>query len=77
MKDSILELMQKGEINLIINTSSGDRAKSDGYYIRRAAVELNIPYITTLQGANAAIKAMESIKTGELGVYSLNEMEVR
>jgi carbamoyl-phosphate synthase large subunit len=75
MQNSVLDLMQKGDISLIINTSSGDRARSDGYYIRRAAVELNVPYMTTLQGAYAAIKAIEAIKTGDLGVYSLKELE--
>ncbi|AEH06123.1 carbamoyl-phosphate synthase large subunit [Methanothermococcus okinawensis] len=75
MSGNILELIHKGEIDLIINTSSGSKAKSDGYYIRRAAVELNIPYITTIQGALSTIKAIESIKKGDLGVYSLNELE--
>ncbi|MBA2846902.1 carbamoyl-phosphate synthase large subunit [Methanococcus maripaludis] len=75
MQNSVLDLMQKGEVDLIINTSSGDKAKTDGYFIRRAAVELNIPCMTTLQGAYAAIKAIEAIKSGELGVYSLNELE--
>jgi carbamoyl-phosphate synthase large subunit len=73
--DNILTLIQQGKIDLIINTSSGDAAKTDGYYIRRAAVEFNIPYITTIQGARAAIKAIEAVKGGLLGVYSLNEME--
>ncbi|AEF95626.1 carbamoyl-phosphate synthase large subunit [Methanotorris igneus] len=73
--DNILTLIQQGKIDLIINTSSGDAAKTDGYYIRRAAVEFNIPYITTIQGARAAIKAIEAVKDGLLGVYSLNEME--
>ena len=75
MTGNILELIQKGEIDLIINTSSGSKAKSDGYYIRRAAVEFNLPYITTIQGALSTIKAIESIKKGDLGVYSLNELE--
>nr|WP_048115379.1 carbamoyl-phosphate synthase large subunit [Methanotorris formicicus] len=73
--DNILTLIQQGKVDLIINTSSGDAAKTDGYYIRRAAVEFNIPYITTIQGAKAAIKAIEAVKDGLLGVYSLNEME--
>ncbi|WP_348635404.1 carbamoyl-phosphate synthase large subunit [Methanococcus voltae] len=75
-KGSILELAQKGGVNLMINTSSGDKAKTDGYLIRRVAVELNIPYFTTLQGALASLKAIESIKNNaELEVYSLNELE--
>ncbi|UXM85505.1 carbamoyl-phosphate synthase large subunit [Methanococcus aeolicus] len=75
IKGSILEEIQKGNVDLIINTSSGSRAKSDGYYIRRAAVEFNIPYITTIQGALSTIKAIKSVKEGDLGVYSLNDLE--
>lgn len=72
---NILQLIQDGEIDLIINTASGGKAKSDGYYIRRAAVEFNIPYITTIQGALSTIKAIHAIKEGDIGVYSLNEIE--
>jgi len=68
-------LIQNGEIDLIINTASGSKAKSEGYYIRRAAVEFNIPYITTIQGALSTIKAIHAIKEGDIGVYSLNEIE--
>ena len=75
LKGSILEEIQKGNVDLIVNTSSGSKAKSDGYYIRRAAVEFNIPYITTIQGALSTIKAIKSIKEGDLGVYSLNDLE--
>ncbi|XRO77292.1 carbamoyl-phosphate synthase large subunit [Methanocaldococcus sp. 10A] len=73
--DNILKLMRDGKIHLIINTSSGKKAKSDGYYIRRAAVDLGIPYITTIPGAKAAVKAIEAVKKGELNVYSLDELD--
>ncbi|WP_457612649.1 carbamoyl-phosphate synthase large subunit [Methanocaldococcus sp.] len=73
--DNVIKLMRDGKIHLIINTSSGKKAKSDGYYIRRAAVDLGIPYITTIPGAKAAVKAIEAVKTGELDVYSLDELD--
>ncbi|HIQ39017.1 MAG TPA: hypothetical protein EYH53_03305, partial [Methanothermococcus okinawensis] len=60
--------------DLIINTASGGKAKSEGYYIRRAAVEFNIPYITTIRGALSAIEAIKSVKEGSIGVYSLDEI---
>ncbi|GBF36137.1 carbamoyl-phosphate synthase large subunit [Methanofervidicoccus abyssi] len=72
---NILQLIQKREIDLIINTASGGKAKSEGYYIRRAAVEFNIPYITTIRGALSAIEAIKSVKDGSIGVYSLDEIE--
>ena len=69
IKDSVV----KGEIDLIINTPSGKQSADDGYYIRRMAVELGIPYVTTLAGARAVLTAIEHVKEGEIGVKSLNE----
>ena len=69
IRDAILN----GEIGLIINTPSGKQSADDGYYIRRMAVELGIPYVTTLAGARAALTAIENVKEGEIKVKSLNE----
>lgn len=69
IRDAILN----GEIDLIINTPSGKQSADDNYLIRRMAVELGIPYVTTLAGARAALNAIENIEEGEIGVKSLNE----
>lgn len=69
----ILELMQKGEIKLIINTPSGEKGQSDMKAIRNMAVLSGIPCITTLQGAQAAVNGIESILKGRFGVRSLQE----
>lgn len=69
IKDAILN----GEIALIINTPSGRQSADDGYHIRRLAVELRIPYVTTLAGARAVLKAIKKVKNGEIGIKSLNE----
>ena len=53
-------LILAGEIDLVVNTPSGRRAtrpRSDGYEIRTAAVAADIPCITTVQGAAAAVRA--------------------
>ncbi|WP_414469606.1 carbamoyl-phosphate synthase large subunit [Methanobacterium sp. ACI-7] len=70
---NIKEAILNGEIGLIINTPSGKQSADDGYFIRRLAVELGIPYVTTLAGARAALTAIEKVKDGEVGVKSLNE----
>ncbi|HML04139.1 MAG TPA: carbamoyl-phosphate synthase large subunit, partial [Methanobacterium sp.] len=70
---NIREAILNGEISLIINTPSGKQSADDGYFIRRLAVELGIPYVTTLAGARAALAAIEKVKDGEVGVKSLNE----
>ncbi|MBC7097105.1 MAG: carbamoyl-phosphate synthase large subunit, partial [Methanobacteriales archaeon] len=69
IKDAILS----GEVGLIINTPSGKQSADDGYIIRRMAIELGIPYVTTLAGARAALNAIEAVKMGKITVKSLNE----
>jgi len=55
----ILSIMREGNVNLIINLPTGNRAATDGAQMRRLAVELGIPFITTITGADAAIKSLE------------------
>lgn len=69
----IVDLIINRKIDLIINTPSGKRGKTEGYMIRRMAVERNIPYITTIPGAVAAVKAIKAIREGMLNTRSLNE----
>ncbi len=73
-KPNVLDSMRRHEIDLIINTpTAGKVPYSDGYYIRRYAVELKIPYITTLAAAEATCRAIESMKEGEIAIRSLEE----
>ena len=69
IRDAILNK----EIDLIINTSEGKQSAKDGYIIRRLAIELGIPYVTTLAGARAALNAIEAIQNNKIGVKSLND----
>ena len=55
----ILSIMREGNVNLIVNLPTGKRAATDGAQMRRLAVELGIPFITTITGADAAIKSLE------------------
>jgi carbamoyl-phosphate synthase large subunit len=67
-----LSLMRQGDVQLIINTpTEASGARRDGYMMRRLAVELEIPFFTTIQGARAAVLAMEHIKKHELEVHDL------
>ncbi len=69
IRDQILDK----KIDMIINTSYGKQAARDGYIIRRLAIELGIPYVTTLAGARAVLNAIESTGNAEINVKSLNE----
>jgi carbamoyl-phosphate synthase large subunit len=72
MDPDALGLMRKGEINLIINTpSEASGARRDGYMMRRLAVELEIPFLTTVQAAKATVAAMKRARLGPLDVNDL------
>ena len=64
----ILDKIQDREIAWIINTSLGKRTTEDSYQIRRAAIDLHIPYTTTTNGAAALVSAMREMRTSSLGV---------
>ena len=69
-----LGLMRRGEIRLVINTPTNSTgARRDGYMMRRLAVDLNIPFIATIQAAEAAVQAIEEARAGDLQVVPLQE----
>ncbi|MBE6488502.1 MAG: carbamoyl-phosphate synthase large subunit [Methanosphaera stadtmanae] len=70
---NIRDAMINGEVAFVINTPSGKQSADDGYIIRRLAVELGVPYVTTISAANATLKAIEEALKGEINVKSLNE----
>jgi carbamoyl-phosphate synthase large subunit len=59
---NVLDMMRHGEIRLIINTPQDKKSREDHYQIMRAAVDYQIPYITTLQAARAAALAIDAVK---------------
>lgn len=61
-RPNVIDRMKNKEIGLVINTPSGEFPQKDSYIIRRTAIELSIPCITTLWGAYAAINAIENLK---------------
>jgi len=69
-----ISLMQNKEISLIINTpSEHSGAVRDGHDMRRKAVELEIPYITTMNEAEMSVGAIAVKREKELGVKSMQE----
>ena len=67
-------LIRSGLIQLIINTPVGSQALHDDAYLRRAALEYNIPTFTTIPGAKAAIMAIKSLRRNKIDTYSLQEI---
>ncbi len=68
---NVVDLMKRDEVDLIVNTPDEKRAREDGVDIRREAVDRDVPYITTLRAAEAAVEAIESAATEEISVNSI------
>ena len=71
---NVVERIESGEVDLVINTPTGSGARADGYEIRRAAIGRGVPCITTMSGASAAQRAIRANRSGEVGVISLQEL---
>ena len=72
-RPNVVDLVINKEVDLIVNTPSGKGPKKEGYEIRRSAVEHNVPYITTIPAALAAVKGGEAIKKGVMTIKPLQE----
>ncbi|GAA1986929.1 carbamoyl-phosphate synthase large subunit [Amycolatopsis minnesotensis] len=73
---NIVELVLAGGVDMVINTPYGNSGpRVDGYEIRTAAVARDIPCITTVQGASAAVHGIEALIRGDIGVKSLQELQ--
>ncbi|MCS6837297.1 MAG: carbamoyl-phosphate synthase large subunit [Bdellovibrionaceae bacterium] len=66
-----VDRIRNGEVSLVINTTRGTKAVTDGFLIRRACIDLNIPCITKLETAEALLDALEALKTGSHEVFPL------
>ena len=71
-----VSLILAGEVALVVNTpqGSGASARSDGYEIRSAAVTADIPCITTVPGAAAAVMGIEALIRGDMSVRPLQDL---
>jgi len=74
---NVVERIDAGEVDLVINTPTGSGARADGYEIRRSAIGRGIPCITTMSGASAAQRAIRAARAGETSVVSLQELHGR
>ncbi|MFO7264889.1 MAG: carbamoyl-phosphate synthase large subunit [Bacillota bacterium] len=74
-KPDVVDLIQSGAVDLLINTPTRGRIPaSNGFRLRRAAVEFKVPCLTSLDTARAVLEAIRALKTGRpVSVVSLNE----
>ena len=74
LKPNATSLMRDGAINLVINTPTNHSgAVRDGHRMRRLAVELEIPFLTTINGAKIAVGAIEVARKNAMGVKSMQD----
>ncbi|CAB4743264.1 MAG: carbamoyl-phosphate synthase large subunit [Actinobacteria bacterium] len=70
---TIVDMINAGDIDLVINTPVGRGTRHDGWAIRTAAVQRSIPIITTTAGFNAAVEGIRFLQSQELSIKSLQE----
>jgi carbamoyl-phosphate synthase large subunit len=76
-RPNILDLIKNEEVQLVINTASGQTPHADGIKIRTAAVQHRIPIMTTLAGASAAVLGIRELREKGLTVKPLQEYHGR
>jgi carbamoyl-phosphate synthase large subunit len=69
----VVDRIKSGEIQLVVNTSLGKKTTSDSYEIRRTTLIYNIPYATTIAGAQAIAEAVLALQKGDWDVKTLQE----
>jgi carbamoyl-phosphate synthase large subunit len=71
--ESVVDLIHRGDVDLVVNTPFGRGPRTDGFYIRTAAAAAGIPCITTLPGVMAALRGIEALRAGRREPRSLQE----
>ncbi|MDD7937582.1 carbamoyl-phosphate synthase large subunit [Actinomycetospora lutea] len=76
--DNIVDRIAAGEVSLVVNTPVGHAGpRVDGYEIRAACLDVGVPCVTTVQGAAAAVQAVEAAIRGEVAVTPLQVFHER
>ncbi len=72
--ESIVDLIDRNEVDIVVNTPSGGSARADGYEIRAAAVAADKPLFTTVAELSAAVASFTAVREG-FQVTSLQEYQ--
>src|SRR5699024_10578260 len=70
---TVIDLINDGTIDMVINTPGSKGARADGYDIRTAATATGRAIMTTMQEFTAAVQAIEAIRRGPFSVRSLQD----
>ena len=72
-RPNVADSIKNNQIQLIINTPTGEESQTDAQLIRRMALDYKLPIITTIAGAKATVAAIRSLQTEPLEVKALQE----
>ncbi|NTV91912.1 MAG: carbamoyl-phosphate synthase large subunit [Chlorobiaceae bacterium] len=72
-RPNIFDIIKHGKIDFVINTPRGEKALHDEEAIGAASVLSNVPFVTTIEAAEASVQAIDCIRRQEFGVKSLQE----
>jgi carbamoyl-phosphate synthase large subunit len=67
--------IKKGEVAIVINTPQDAHSHADSYLIRRYALDYQVPYFTTMAGAEAAAEGIEYLEQHDFDVRALQDYE--
>jgi carbamoyl-phosphate synthase large subunit len=74
-RPNVADQIKQGEVALVINTPLGRASHYDEQAIRRAALQYNVPCVTTMTGAQALVEALTSrASSKEIAVYALQDL---
>ena len=73
-RPNIVDEIKNNSVSIIINTPLGSQSRYDEYKIGQAAIKYNIPVITTLSAAQAAVRAIRLVKNNKLTYVSLQDI---
>lgn len=72
-RPNVLDAVKNKQIQLIVNTPSGEDAQAEGRTIRRMALAYKIPIVTTISGARATAAAIRTLQAGSYQVKALQD----
>ena len=71
---NVVDWIESGKVDLVVNTPTGSGARTDGWQIRRAAIARGVPCLTTLAAGISAARAIAAAQQGAPDVLSLQEI---
>ncbi|HJJ35895.1 MAG TPA: carbamoyl-phosphate synthase large subunit [Methanocorpusculum sp.] len=69
---NIIDMIRGADVDMIINTPKGKASRDDHFRIMSSAIDYSIPYVSTVFGAEAAVKAIEAMKSEQITIEPLS-----